>query len=645
MLSLDEGQIWRITASGDGCWAAPFMIAGGDQPRERTIAIWPLARIRGTLVAARGAKLPAAISVRAESAPTKGSIPPTELTCSVNGNSFTCSGPAAELDLRVAADGFTPNYFWSVRPPAALGDVRLSRGASLSGRVAVAAKRVSPEGVTVDLIPASYAWSASDLKRVAARARSALTNGRGFFQFRDVEPGSYRVVARQKGWSPAEMSDVVIAAGVEEALRDLLTLEPLHAVTVSIEPRNDPKGRPWRVALRKFDFQIHEERPLDERAAIDGEWKIAALERGGGYSVRISDADGTVWHNEPFAIDHESFALHLKIEQVPVEGKVLLGSEPIAARLIFHNAERKEARFNSDEHGAFSGVLPSEGRFFVEVYRGNERFNPRDVDVRRSASDERAHLELRLPAGRLRGHVVDADGAPVAAGLSARDDGGFVSISQTAADGTFDFAGLPIGDVRIRARNAKSDSGFLIYRINGSDDAPVTITLPDKRTVRGVVRMVSGGAVAGAIVRYYAPSIGGTLEEVTGPEGEFDFPFPSTAAPVELIVMAAGVPVKVLSVSPMTAGKQEIILGGAGGMLIVAAPNEPWPFVQRRDGYLLGVSQLAWPPDGERRGMGPDGFHLYLEPGEYTVCNGRDRARCVTKVVAAGAREAIDVTR
>jgi hypothetical protein len=80
-------------------------------------------------------------------------------------------------------------------------------------------------------------------------------------------------------------------------------------------------------------------------------------------------------------------------------------------------------------------------------------------------------------------------------------------------------------------------------------------------------------------------------------------------------------------------------------VLFVAAPDEPWPFVRLSDGYLLGVAQLAWPSDDHRRWKGPDGFYLYLEPGEYTVCNGRDRARCITKVVAAGAREAVDVTR
>ncbi|MCU1227283.1 MAG: hypothetical protein JWO97_167, partial [Acidobacteria bacterium] len=527
---------------------------------------------------------------------------------------------------------------------AALGDVRLTRGASLSGRVSIGAKLVSPEGVIVDLIPASYAWSASDLKRVAARARGALTNGRGFFQFRDIEPGSYRVVARQKGWSPAEARDVVVAAGAEEALRDLLTLEPLRAVAVTIDPRTDPKGRPWHVALRQFDFQIHEERSIDERAAIDGQWKVGSLERG-GYALRISDADGTVWHNEQFVVDRESISLQLKIEQVAVEGKVLLGSEPIAARLVFHNAERKEARFNSDEEGAFNGVLPSEGPFFVEVSRGTDRFSLRDVDVRLKAGEARAQLDLRLPEGRLRGHVVDDNGEPVAAALSARGDHGILSMSQTATDGSFEFSGLPTGDVQVRARNATGDSGFLTYHINGGNDSPVTIKLPNKRNVRGVVRTMSGGRVAGAIVRYYAPSVGGSSEVITGPNGEFDFQFPSTAAPVDLIVMAANSPVRVVRVLPMATEKLELVVGEPGGMLIVAAPDEPWPFVGRSDGYLLSVSWLAWPPDGERRRMGPDGFHLYLEPGEYTVCNGRDRARCVTKVVAAGAREAIDVTR
>jgi hypothetical protein len=146
--------------------------------------------------------------------------------------------PATEVDIRLDADGFIPSYLWNVRAETGkvtkLPATRLVRGASIAGWIEV--PRGDAKAAEVELLPVGAAPEMPLSERDAPRSSVAVANDRGFFQFAAGPPGSYTVVARKRGWSPARETDVVIEAGREHVLRAPLLLQPLASLSVTLQP-------------------------------------------------------------------------------------------------------------------------------------------------------------------------------------------------------------------------------------------------------------------------------------------------------------------------------------------------------------------------------------------------------------------------
>src|SRR4051812_25479621 len=143
-----EGQLalrpevpWEVSIEGKNCWAAPLIIAGGNNGETRTAFVWRAATIGGLFTMQKGEKPPKELRATVEEgdAATPGaSIPPTSLDCSVEDTKWRCALPATKVDLRVAPGDFVPRYFWGLEVSAGEKktlDIALTRGASVSGRV------------------------------------------------------------------------------------------------------------------------------------------------------------------------------------------------------------------------------------------------------------------------------------------------------------------------------------------------------------------------------------------------------------------------------------------------------------------------------------------------------------------------------
>src|ERR1019366_3983001 len=107
----------------------------------KTSFVWPSALIGGDFVVPKGEAPPNDLhgTVQADDPhnPTE-SIAETPLDCSVEGQHWRCLVPSAAIDLRLASDGFVPQYLWGLRVPA--GEKRglalsLTKGAAGGGRV------------------------------------------------------------------------------------------------------------------------------------------------------------------------------------------------------------------------------------------------------------------------------------------------------------------------------------------------------------------------------------------------------------------------------------------------------------------------------------------------------------------------------
>ena len=205
-----------------------------------------MAPLTGRLVLPKGVSPPASIEANIQSA----LVPPARIECPVTKTTCRCMVPATPLDVRLAVNGFAPRYYWSVEP-SHLGDVALARGGSLSGTIrfdgdAPPLNTVALELKPVAAPPMNEGCSTAET-RLASRDLAVRPNERGFFQFAQLEPGRYTLIAKKEGWSRARRTDLEVRDGEETALPQPVVIEPLAEVDVFIQPALDPYGKPWQV--------------------------------------------------------------------------------------------------------------------------------------------------------------------------------------------------------------------------------------------------------------------------------------------------------------------------------------------------------------------------------------------------------------
>ncbi|HEX6083391.1 MAG TPA: hypothetical protein VF266_02630 [Thermoanaerobaculia bacterium] len=624
-LDLSSAPRWRVRAFADGCWNAASEVAGNAE--SATLALWPSARIVATLVPPRGEKPPEAVQLRLRG----NDIPEAAVDCTRVKDRWSCEVPAAELDVRIAAVGFVPHYLWGVRPGLDAGTLALQRGASISGRAALPSR--GEEGaITVTLAPDAF----SDAPRTNLGAFTTTTNERGFFQFSGFAPGSWTITASRSGWSPAQ-ERVVVSDATETALANVLTLQPLARVELTLDPPRDVGGADWMVKLeREPSWGVRT--PVGESASSDGRWLSEPLE-GGLYFITVKDADGMVVHTGGQMIEPGMPPLAIRIDRVVVRGIVTLGGEPVEARLTFSDSAGKRVRMTSDAEGRFEGAIArSEGaKWQVEVTPDDTRATITLRNIRIDARDGVADVDIELPEGRITGKTVDDAGQPVRAFLRVRGEND--SASTTAGtDGTFAIAGLEPGDVELRASTRDADSGFVTHTIQGADDEPITLVLPRKLKASVTIEAPSGRPFAGAVV-YIIVSGKVMTDAVSGPNGRVLIASPSADAVAHVIVNAPGLPLAMRAV-PLTGDDEgrHVRLSPVAGKVLV--PRET--YIGRKGMPVMNM--YAWldpPPDIFRKAV-PGGHLLDLEPGEYRFCADLAQQRCVDRVVTPGSQQKIE---
>lgn len=447
--------------------------------------------------------------------------------------------PHAVVDLRIAIPGAAPLYWWDVRPDAEgtldLGELSPMRGGSLSGFL-TAPGEDTPAGATVALEALAAAVPPRVGERLGRMEPTTTADGSGFFQFTGVIPGRYRLVAR-KDHLRAEVKGVEIEADEELHLRRVPLRGP-HSLRARVHPPLPFGDGRWIVVLSGAGIESRE-----ESVSESGEVSLEGL-HDGTYTLGVftPQRDRVLERTVTVRGDQE---VELHTDLVPVRGEVLLGGEPLLARLVVESGDGDATRLESDHRGILRGSLPRPERRFLRI-----RVLAPHADVDRTlelageevvVEDGVLHLRLDLPEARVTGKIVDALGQPVQ-GATLRASAGWLPASEASSglDGSFLLDGLETGAYWITARHPVLGAGGpILVELPDSDSAvEVLLAMRPPRTLHGSLIADDGSPVAGA--QLSISSVGHPFNDfvVTGADGGFEAAVIEDTSIVSLAVLA-----------------------------------------------------------------------------------------------------------
>ncbi|MFP5245416.1 MAG: hypothetical protein ACLGH0_01890, partial [Thermoanaerobaculia bacterium] len=247
--------LWRLRTATAGTWTPPVVIDVREAPLDVRLLLFPTTTVTARLGFAKGERPATELNVYLQRTPddsTSSLQGEHTVTCAVKGVRATCELPAGTYDLAFRVPGFISVYDWGRRIAgrrADLGVLQFRRGTTVSGWVDIA---TLPDGDTaaVDVVLAPLEDPhLNDEQRLRA-ALAALTvkpSRRGFFHF-VVAPGAYTVTALTDRHR-SRRHQLVATAGEETVLRERLRLEENRELTINIQPKLHPAGRPWTVIV------------------------------------------------------------------------------------------------------------------------------------------------------------------------------------------------------------------------------------------------------------------------------------------------------------------------------------------------------------------------------------------------------------
>ncbi|HEV7668593.1 MAG TPA: carboxypeptidase-like regulatory domain-containing protein [Thermoanaerobaculia bacterium] len=641
-------SVWEAQIVAPGFWVRRFTLAVGSSGEQiQQLEAWPLGHVVGRLVSSeKPPALPKKLIVTtlpARSSAKNRKSPKGEIECPIDSEGrFRCDVPAATYDLSIFAETFIPHYSWDVSVVGGgetdLKTFTLRRGASLAGWVETAeGDVVDPERCRVVLSPTvtSGAGDLGALEKLSLMGREARVNERGFFQVVGLAPGSYTVGVEQEDALAEPRGPIQVAAGGETYLPEPFLLEAPLDLELVVEPAKDWLGRPWAIhverALGRGDFRT--ETMFDGKTSKEGVARVKKQKRG-RFTVWVSDSTGQKMLTEhDLEIIHPVDARHtFQIRWVEIKGEVRLGKAPLRAALWFGGQHGVTSiRFDSDEEGKFSGVLPREGHWPIELTAEKPRISlelHRTVEARKG----RAEIEIEVPSTRLFGRVVDTEGHPAAqATVSVLEGDGANQWLVTEAEGRFEFRGVAPGNLTVGAQSRRGDLISADQALALPEDGevgPIELALRPTARFSGVVRS-SRGAEGGAAVTFIGsrPARYGNDRTLTAVDGGFEAKLP---AAIESAVAVVGVLGSALTAFELRPGeKADLFVPDAGGAVEIELGSLRQRFLEQEAWLMLFQNGMELPANSLAdwaRSHGEPAFGLTpsrfseLAPGEYSAC-------------------------
>lgn len=665
VLNLSEG-VWKVRAFASGYWSQGTEITiAREAPVGVRLTFWPAASLHGEIVTASGEVLPDILEVQLDAVSTSVGETPgatmrpgpgpshAELHCQIKAGTWSCLAPIGLFDMRLEAAGYTPRYEWGVNvkadASADLGRTELRRTASIFGR-AVRKNSSDPPGPCraslltdmqrrspMETDPAPDPESGPDGKT----SPSVPLSRRGYFQLIGMAPGRYGLAVECQ--EASGFRDIHVEADGETRVDPPVHLEEL-ALDMTVTPKLDPSGQPWKVAV--YATSPHYLLIADgAKTSAEGRWIRHGL-IAGNYHVIVRGSDGTSWLEKYFDLRQGSGPLLLHVASVSVAGRVTLSSRPVRARLVFSNNEGGEsATLYSGADGRFQGLLPvahgtRESSWTVEahVLQPPVSRNLLNVSVQPAGGGASTWLDLELPAIAVHGSVVSQDGKPQP-GIQVifEDASGARTTTGTDANGRFEMPDLPPGKYIAVADSFDGVSERTSFNVTEAGGRELKLVL--NRFKRFPFQVVSSqGPVADAAVQVWiTPGVPRAFKR-TDQEGHFDVTLPPGTTEVGLTIGAPEYALKLtrvpISASDGPPDAHTITLDTTAATLVLDfqppghTPDSSAVFYLVHKGAIQDArTAVGWGTN--QAGANDNGPAVVeaIEPGAYALCSITDQAQ------------------
>ena len=660
VLDLGDG-VWQVRASAPGYWSQETEVTVARQaPASVRLALWPAASLHGEILPAEGESLPDVLEVQLSAIPASAGEASTpqapvaqpqpsplhaQLRCRIDKGSFNCLGPSGRFDVRLEAAGYAPRYVWAVSLTAAenadLGPTQLRRVASVFGR-AVRKDGSDPPGPCHAILQADVQRRSGpepdpDAAPQGEASFSVPLTPSGYFQVVGVLPGRHRLSIECQAASG--LRELIVQADSENRIDPPMELEEL-TLEIAVSPKLDPAGKPWQITV---DAATPPPRRIADKVTASGEGRW--IRRGlmaGNYRVSVSSSGGMSWLQQYFDLGPGSGPLSLRLASVRVAGRVLLGAEPVRARLVFfNNAGGEPVALNSDDEGRFQGLLPiapevHETSWTVEVHGAHPPVNRciANVNVRSVPGPSAAWLDLTLPMLAVRGSVVSENGQPhPGIQVTVQDSGsGTQATTTTDGDGGFEMPDLPPGKYTAVAESDDGASDRTPFEVvDGSEKELKLIFHPFRRVSFYVVS--NGDPVADAAVQVWIPPGAPRAFAHTNRNGRFQVSLPPGTTEVGLTVGEPGYALKMLRLpvpsenDPSPNANNTVSLANSGGSLQLnfqppdgALPSSAQLFLVHNGAVQDARTVAGWGSNQTGASSEDQALVEAIDPGDYSLC-------------------------
>ncbi|MEM6797813.1 MAG: carboxypeptidase-like regulatory domain-containing protein, partial [Acidobacteriota bacterium] len=290
---------------------------------------------------------------------------------------------------------------------------------------------------------------------------------------------------------------------MESALFKPIELESPSDVTFFLTPPISPDGLPWRLTLLN---EKNPEQVLDSIAELGGSVVVRQL-KAKKYRLVVSAGEGRFrsrWHSEELRVDSDLVEHWINIPNFKIEGLVTRDGEPVEAELWFGGRHGANSIYTlTDSEGAFEGVLNREGTWDLDVSLDGRRVTSLEaLEIQAPADGSPAWVEVDVPANRIFGRVVRADGRPADSTaqvlLLSYQHGKKVAGSSCDEDGNFSIEGLQSGELWISALGPEGKSAAQRVSLKPKQEqGPLELELLALQTLRG--RIVTEGQPVGGV--------------------------------------------------------------------------------------------------------------------------------------------------
>jgi len=564
--------------------------------------------------------------------------------CTVDTESgeFRCVIPSRVSDFRLNAPSFSSRFFWnqSLKPGEVekLGYVTFQPGGSLVGRITTWDGADLPQDCSISVLPTGLDQRPGRAGRKHMVSQASMMP-HGFFQFGSLASGNYTLLAAAGQYAPIELSGIVVLEGRESNLMEPLVLKPTANLDVVVDPPVDSEDRPWLISVGSS--KDHRDFPVVQ-ADPSGLATIPGLYYG-KYLIQVKSQDDDGFWAGSVSVEAPNEFFPISLDADLVEGKVLLGGDPLKATLVFGGKFGAiSAKLKSDAKGEFSGILPHLGRWEVDILAQEEQFEKTVVVDVPPPKNGVSEVEITLPNTDLRGRVVTEWGAPPASdtevSVLSLGPGKVPSSVEVNEDGEFLFRGLAEGPARIWAEAWAEEVGSsdeFETMLNDGDQLEKNLTLHPKRTIRGVIT-AQGRPLPGARVRVKDAGdllvLGKSVTSDATGNWEVDVPKNARTLNVRVYPPGWGVLGKLHQIE--TGETEDFIIldvGNSAGRLVVHFPPDPFDGPTRHDVFLryrnatifsgnlkrwarAHDSSLPFPAEPGLLITGP------VHPGRYDVC-------------------------